>query len=130
MSMIVCGIPFPQGQTNEGKRADVVKAETKTAEIRTVNANLGAGKKYQIAGIHDAEHIADEDVKNPYVEWSNGRGSYVYYGNYYQSDRSGKKKDPIKWCVVDASTTEYGDYSMLLQSDAVLDNVVYINDYA
>ena len=46
MSMIVCGIPFPQGQTNEGKRADVVKAETKTAEIRTVNANLGAGKKY------------------------------------------------------------------------------------
>ena len=29
MSMIVCGIPFPQGQTNEGKRADVVKAETK-----------------------------------------------------------------------------------------------------
>ena len=54
----------------------------------------------------------------------------MYYGNYYQSDRSGKKKDPIKWCVVDASTTEYGDYSMLLQSDAVLDNVVYINDYA
>ena len=130
LSMIVCGIPFPQGQTNKEKRTDVVKAETKTTEIRTVNANLGAGKEYQIAGIHDAEHIADEDVKNPYVEWSNGRGSYVYYGNYYQSDRSGKKKDPIKWCVVDASTTEYGDYSMLLQSDAVLDNVVYINDYA
>ena len=83
-----------------------MKAETKTAEIRTVNANLGCcWKEYQIAGIHsDAEHIADEDVKNPYVEWSNGRGSYAYYGNYYQSDRSGKKKDPIKWCVVDASS--------------------------
>ena len=26
--------------------------------------------------------------------------------------------------------TDCGDYSMLLQSDAVLDNVVYINDYA
>ena len=48
MSMIVCGIPFPQGQTNEGKRADVVKAETKTAEIRTVNANLGAGKSIRL----------------------------------------------------------------------------------
>ena len=45
-------------------------------------------------------------------------GSYVYYGNY-DADGDGTA-EPVKYRVLDASTTEFGGTTMLLDCDSIL----------
>ena len=105
------GAPYSQAAQESNTAAS--QEET----VKTVN--LASGDR--IPGIHDPEIVSD-----PTAKWSNGKGSYVYFGNYYAN--SNMEKEPVKWRVLSAKTTEYGEESMLLFSDAVLDFSTYIED--
>lgn len=60
--------------------------------------------------------------------WGKGQGSYVYYGNYPQSDSTGAKTEPIRWRVLDYNSDSNRDGvgdSVFLVSDIALDKVKY-----
>ena len=62
--------------------------------------------------------IADPVVPtSPDSPW---RGSYVYYGKV--------NGDPIKFRVLDANTNRFGETTMFLDSDCVLQNLIYDSD--
>lgn len=68
-----------------------------------------------------ASEILSSTLKKPSM--SNGVSTWdcIYFGNYYQSDATGKKKDAIKWRVLDTNGKE-----ALLISDSVLDIKQYV----
>ena len=53
-----------------------------------------------------------------------GQASYIYFGNYYQSDANGQTKDPIKWRVLSNA-----DGKLFLLSDQNLDVFEYHKEY-
>lgn len=65
--------------------------------------------------------------------WSDGKGTYVYFGQYAQSDTTGATKEPIKWRVLDiandSNNTDDDNTadSVLLFADNVLD-IQYFNE--
>ena len=123
-------IPMGDNATSKGQIKKLIdntvtaKADdtsnSSTAEIRNVNLNVNG----KIAGIHDPEPAVDADA-----QWSNGKGSYVYFGDYFQTvDGTTKQpiKQPIKWCVLDSDGNDgSGNNSLFLISDRCLDAVRY-----
>ena len=87
------------------------------AETRTVNINDNG----TIAGINNPEPASSAKSS-----WSNGNGSYIYFGNYYINSTSGK--EPIIWRVLDvnndADSNGSGD-SYLVLADKVMDSVLW-----
>ena len=119
-------IPMGENATSKGQIQKLIdntvtaKADdtsnSSTAEIRNVNLNVNG----KIAGIHDPEPAVDADA-----QWSNGKGSYVYFGDYFQT-ADGTTKQPIKWCVLDSDGNDgRGNNSLFLLSDLCLDAVRY-----
>ena len=119
-------IPMGENATSKGQIQKLIdntvtaKADdtsnSSTAEIRNVNLNVNG----KIAGIHDPEPAVDADA-----QWSNGKGSYVYFGDYFQT-ADGTTKQPIKWCVLDSDGNDgSGNNSLFLISDLCLDAVRY-----
>ncbi len=119
-------IPMGENATSKGQIQKLIdntvtaKADdtsnSSTAEIRNVNLNVNG----KIAGIHDPEPAVDADA-----QWSNGKGSYVYFGDYFQT-ADGTTKQPIKWCVLDSDGNDgNGNNSLFLISDRCLDAVRY-----
>ena len=82
-----------------------VKADG-TAELRSLN--LGT------AGI---ENPTSTGLVANASNWSNDKGSYVYFGNYFQTNAT--DKDPIKWRVLDKGRDNAD--TMLLMSDKALE---------
>lgn len=60
-------------------------------------------------------------LKNPQMSGRVSTWDCIYFGNYYQSDKAGKKKEPIKWRVLSTDGNE-----ALLLSDYVLDIRQYV----
>ena len=119
-------IPMGENATSKGQIQKLIdntvtaKADdtsnSSTAEIRNVNLNVNG----KIAGIHDPEPAVDADA-----QWSNGKGSYVYFGDYFQT-ADGTTKQPIKWCVLDSDGNDgNGNNSLFLISDRCLDAIRY-----
>lgn len=79
------------------------------AEVRDVNLN----QQGRIAGL--------AGPKQPAMADSDWAGVYLYFGEYQQGWPSGE--EPVKWRVLDAATTEYGERdepTILLLSDKVV----------
>jgi|GEM_PF-3552707 len=82
---------------------------------KTINASVNG----RIAGINDPGQAASATD-----QWAGGKASYVYLGNYRKSELNGPIKEPLRWRVLDASTTRYSNTpTMFIMSDKVLDNV-------
>ena len=61
-------------------------------------------------------------------EWAKGDGDYVFFGNYPQSDTTGKTFEPILWRVLDCDNDADGDGvadSVFLYSHKELDKVKF-----
>jgi hypothetical protein len=67
-------------------------------------------------GVHAEETNTQVTLKNPTMSDGVSTWDCIYFGNYYQSDATGKKKEPIKWRVLSSDGNE-----SLLISDCVLD---------
>lgn len=111
-AMTVSGIWLP------GKVQTVYAEETqeisKEPETRSVNLNING----KIAGISDPTPAQSQSAK-----WSNGTGSYIYFG-YYNSNA-------MKYRVLDSDTTDFsldGTHTMLLDCNTVYDNRIFDND--
>lgn len=65
----------------------------------------------------------DKDLHNPQIG-QDGITTWdcIYFGDYWQSDEKGKKKEPIKWRVLSVN----GNTALLL-SDKILDSYVYMD---
>lgn len=75
-------------------------------------------KKINMSALGLESPEAAEDVSSA---WSNGGGSYLYYGNYVQSGTSETdKKEPIKWQILSTANGQ-----LFLLSDQVLDRVSF-----
>ncbi len=93
-------------------------------KVKSINLNMQQeGGVFRIAGLGDPSKAASQ-----LDSWSNGKGSYVYFGVYPQGeDGEGQfLAEPVKWRVLDADTTDFGvgetgKHTMLLWSDKVLD---------
>ena len=87
--------------------AIVASAETTTYDV---NAKT-------IAGLGTSVIVDPTAPANDTDAW---KGSYVYYGNYNGS--------PVKYRVLDASTTKFGGTTMLLDCDSILYYTPFDND--
>ncbi len=114
--------------------------EATVAPIRSVNLNQKTEDGgYQIGGITDPYGLEEDPTKvgeSYKKEWSDGKGSYVWAGSYWQEDTdedsdadTEDEKQPVRWRVLDADTTEYsgedGGHTMLLFSEKALDAMKY-----
>lgn len=111
VAFLVSGIPIEESQINTKS----VALDNSTAKVRNINLNT--------LGINNPEVIT---AGSNY--WSDGSGSYVYYGNYFQENVM--NKTPIKWRVLSMNSDSTGNTSgapnsMLLMSDNILDNVLF-----
>lgn len=88
----------------QAQESQVVKTTSTTKTI----AGLGTGV------IADPTDPGNDTEK----AWA---GSYVYYGNYNGS--------PVKYRVLDASTTKFGGTTMLLDCDSILYAQMFDEDY-
>lgn len=68
-----------------------------------------------------AKAVSTHAVTNPVVKKGVSTWDCIYFGNYYQSDKTGKKKDRIKWRVIQTDGKE-----ALLLSDSILDIRQYV----
>jgi hypothetical protein len=96
--------------------------DTTSTSAKSVNLNINGS----IAGINNPS-LAGTSTAN----W---KGSYIYYGNYYQSNDI-TVKSPVKYRVLDnnnASNSSSNPDSILLLADNIMDVVVLDenNDYA
>ncbi len=97
-------------------------------KVKSINLNMQQeGGAFRIAGLGDPSKAASQ-----LDSWSNGRGSYVYFGAYPQGeDGEGEySAEPVKWRVLDADTTDFGgeetaEHTMLLWSDKILDGQIF-----
>ena len=71
-----------------------------------------------IAGLGTSVIVDPTAPANDTDAW---KGSYVYYGNYNGS--------PVKYRVLDASTTKFGGTTMLLDCDSILYAQMFDEDY-
>ncbi|MCI7758627.1 MAG: hypothetical protein MSH49_01225, partial [[Eubacterium] saphenum] len=97
---LMTGIPF-----SELGLGITVSAETTTYDV---NAKT-------IAGLGTSVIVDPTAPANDTDAW---KGSYVYYGNY-DADGDGTA-EPVKYRVLDASTTKFGGTTMLLDCDSIL----------
>lgn len=101
-----------------------IKNHFKKDDIKAVNLVLKTTMKngityFVINGLHNPEEPDGTSAK-----WSNGKGSYIYFGNYYQTDAI--NKEPIRWRVLDIDTLDFGnENAVFLQSDKILDQVEF-----
>lgn len=127
MTDMTSGTAAIQETSVEAKANDL-----KQPEVRTVNLNIDG----TIAGIHNPGQPAQANAK-----WAAGRGSYVYFGNYWQNDTNGDgkadssdTKEQVKWRVLSVENdSQKGIHwnsntnpdSLFLMSDRVLDCIRY-----
>lgn len=71
--------------------------------------------------VAQASEPTADSLKNPSVSNNLSTWDCVYFGSYYQSDATGKKKDPIKWRVLSLD----GKVATVL-ADSVLDVRQYV----
>ena len=105
---LMTGIPF-----SELGLGITVSAETTTYDV---NAKT-------IAGLGTSVIVDPTAPANDTDAW---KGSYVYYGNY-DADGDGTA-EPVKYRVLDASTTKFGGTTMLLDCDSILYFQKFDND--
>lgn len=122
---ILCLVMMPgmlgvcSGQMRQVEGANHLAAEV---QVRNVNIN----NRGSFAGIENPGQPDSADDK-----WGGGNGSYVYFGNYVQSDDENAIAEPIRWRVLDKANDALLDDdienndSMFLLSDGVLDVVPY-----
>ncbi|MBE5935245.1 MAG: hypothetical protein E7262_05575 [Lachnospiraceae bacterium] len=106
-----------QEQQNVIERKSVaVPSEDSSSKV--YNINLGT------KGLNNPEVPSNNTDK-----WGAGEGSYLYFGEYFQS--SNIQKEPIKWRVltIKGSSDESLVDSILLMSDNVLDVVNYSEEF-
>lgn len=148
MSLVISGVSLPGNEISV--KAGDIRVASGTPEVRTINLNVKQSDgSYAIAGVSDPVEVA-KPTDTPHPNWSDGKGSYVYYGTYQQSEDTANstlgntvyQTEPIKWRVLDGDTTDYDDangntnHTMFLLSDKVLDQVAFNesttdgNDYA
>jgi chemotaxis protein histidine kinase CheA len=95
-----------------------VAEDTQTTTARAFNFNING----TIAGINNPTAVGTSSDK-----WAKGKGSYIYYGNYYQTEDI-TVKSPVKYRVLDnnnASNSSGSADSILLMADASMDAIVY-----
>lgn len=105
---LMTGIPF-----SELGLGITVSAETTTYDV---NAKT-------IAGLGTSVIVDPTAPANDTDAWN---GSYVYYGNY-DADGDGTA-EPVKYRVLDASTTKFGGTTMFLDCDSILYYTPFDND--
>ena len=86
-----------------------------TGTLQAQAEELGVAKT--IAGLGTSVIVDPTAPANWNEAW---KGSYVYYGNYNGS--------PVKYRVLDASTTKFGGTTMLLDCDSILYYQKFDND--
>ena len=91
---------------------------TVSAETTTYDVNAKT-----IAGLGTSVIVDPTAPANDTDAW---KGSYVYYGNY-DADGDGTA-EPVKYRVLDASTTKFGGTTMLLDCDSILYFQKFDND--
>lgn len=72
-----------------------------------------------------AKAALSHTLGNPVITDGVSTWDCVWFGNYYQKDINGKKKDPIKWRVLSVNGQD-----AFLMSDQLLDNQPYIDSYS
>ena len=105
---LMTGIPF-----SELGLGITVSAETTTYDV---NAKT-------IAGLGTSVIVDPTAPANDTDAWN---GSYVYYGNY-DADGDGTA-EPVKYRVLDASTTKFGGTTMFLDCDSIMYYTPFDND--
>ena len=96
---------------------DTMATSTAT-DARGINLNVDG----KIAGVINPGQPTTREQS-----WGNGEGSYIYYGNYYQSN-SNDPNEPVRYRVLDNanSSKEGGNAdSILLWSDKIMDVIPY-----
>ncbi len=96
---------------------DTMATSTAT-DARGINLNVDG----KIAGVINPGQPTTREQS-----WGNGEGSYIYYGNYYQSN-SNDPNEPVRYRVLDNanSSKEGGNAdSILLWSDKIMDAIPY-----
>ena len=92
-----------------------VMAEQVQAQAEESQAQETSSTTKTIAGLGTSVIVDPTAPANDTDAW---KGSYVYYGNY-NADGDGTA-EPVKYRVLDASTTKFGGTTMLLDCDSIL----------